>query len=330
MNRRYLLSAATLGLTVALAACGSSGSSGNDGNDNTSPAPTSAGAGTGTDTGTGTATSARPTEPGKVTVGSAAFPESELLADIYGDALAAKGVSVSKKLNIGERPVYIAALKDGSIDLVPEYTGSILSNLDANATAKSPEDVYAALKPVAEQNGFEVLDYAKAQDSDTITVTKATADKYHLTSIADLADVAKDLTLGAPAQFKTRPDGVPGLQKTYGVTFGDFTETDAGGSVTVNALKNNSIDAADIFSTDSAIAANGFVTLTDPKNNFAAQNVVPLAAKGKLSQPAVDALNAVSAKLDTDTLADLVSKVSVDQQDPDSVAKAWLAEQGLA
>ena len=271
---------------------------------------------------------ALPTAPGSVTVGSAAFPESELLADIYGDAMQAKGVKVSKKLNIGERGVYIAALKDGSIGFVPEYTGSILSYLDNATSAKSPDEVYTALKTKAASSGFVVGDFAAAQDSDTITVTKSTASKYHLTSIADLKSVASKLTLGAPAQFKTRADGVPALKSVYGVTFGTFKPTQAGGTVTVNALKNGAIDAADIFSTDPSIQANGFVSLQDPKSMFAAQNIVPLFAQKVVSQPMLDAVNAVSAKLDTKTLAGLVSQVAGGKS-ADSVAQAWLSQNGL-
>jgi osmoprotectant transport system substrate-binding protein len=319
MKRIYLASVAAAG-ALALAACGSSGSSANQGT-TTPPATVPAG-------GSSPASTGLPTAPGKVTIGSAAFPENELLADIYGDAMAAKGVDVSKKLNIGERSVYITALKDGSIGAVPEYTGSILYYLDTGATAKSPDDVYAALQSQAASNGFALTNFADAQDSDTITVTKATADKDHLTSIADLKDLAGSLTLGAPAQFRTRADGVPALKSVYGVVFGNFTVTEAGGTVTVNALKNGSIDAADIFSTDPAIAANNFVSLTDPDSMFAAQNVVPLFAKDVLTQPMKDACDAVSAKLDTATLADLVSKVA-GGQDADTVAKAWLSQEGL-
>jgi osmoprotectant transport system substrate-binding protein len=317
MKRIYSASSALLGV-VLLAACGSSGSSaGNNGN--TTPA------------GTGGSTSAStglPTAPGSVTIGSAAFPENELLADIYGDAMAAKGVKVTKKLNIGERGVYIAALKDGSIGAVPEYSGSILDYLDTSATQKTPDEVYAALQSKAAANGFAVTAFAAAQDSDTITVTKSTADKDHLTSIADLKSVAGGLTLGAPAQFKTRADGVPALKSVYGVTFGNFKVTQAGGTVTVNALKNGTIDAADIFSTDPAIAKNNFVSLQDPKSMFAAQNIVPLFAQKVLSQPMKDACDAVSAKLDTKTLAGLVTQVA-GGKDPDAVAKAWLSSVGL-
>jgi len=268
-----------------------------------------------------------PAEPGSVTVGSAGFPESVLLANIYGDAMAAKGVKVSKHLNIGERSVYLTALKGGEIGFVPEYSGSILLNLNPNAAEKSSADVDAALKKAAAGAGFATTKSAPAQDADTITVTKATADKYKLKSIADLKSVASGMTFGAPAQFKTRADGIPGLEKVYGVKFGTFTPTDAGGSVTVNALKSGSLDAADIFSTDPAIAKNGFVSLADPQSMFAAQNVVPLFSQKVLTKPMADACDAVSEKLDTKTLASLRAKVSGDNSE--AVAQEWLKSVNL-
>lgn len=305
MKRTYLVGVAALAaLAVTLTACSSSKKS-------TNPSTTSGGTSGG----------------GSLVVGSADFPESELLADLYADALSAKGVSVSKKLDIGERSVYLKALQDGSISFFPEYSGSILAYLDPKATAKSPADVAAAL-PTALGSSLTALNYAQAQDSDTITVTQDTATKKHLTSIADLASVAGSLTLGAPAAFQTRPDGVPALKSVYGVTFGRFTPTSAAGTVTVNALKSGSIDAADIFSTDPSIAANHFVSLTDPKNMFAAQNIIPIVATSKVTQTIKDAANAVSAKLDTATLASLVAKVSGGQK-ADDVAKAWLQSVGL-
>src|SRR5215468_7062221 len=321
MKRTYLLAAGVLASVLALAACGSSGSSSKTTSPATSPAATSA-----SPTETATGAGGYPAGPGSLTVGSAGFTENVLLADIYGDAMSAKGVKVSKHLNIGERPIYMKALNDGSIDFIPEYTGSILSFLDASATAKTPSDVYTALQQKLDPKQV-VLKYAAAQDSDTITVTQATAQKYHLTSIGDLASVASHLTLGAPAQFKTRPDGVPALKSVYGVTFGRFTPLEAGGAITVTSLKNGTIAAADIFSTDSSIAKNNFVSLSDPKSMFAAQNIVPIVNKSKLTQPMVDACNAVSAKLDTKTLASLVDKAS--SGDPDKVAKDWLSSVGL-
>ena len=138
-----------------------------------------------------------------IVVGSANFPENVLLANIYAEALKAKGVKVSTKLNIGSREVYIPALQDGSIDLIPEYTGNLLQYFDKTATAVSPDDVYAAL-PAALPTGLAVLDKSAAEDKDAIVVTKETAAKYKLTSIADLAPVAGKLTFGGPPEMKTR------------------------------------------------------------------------------------------------------------------------------
>ena len=310
--------------SLALAACGSSGSSAQTGSSSSSSTPPAPGA----SSTAASSSSALPTSPGSVTIGSAAFPENELLADIYGDAMSAKGVTVTKKLDIGERGVYIAALKDGSIGAVPEYSGSILTYFDTSNTAKSPTAVYTALQRAAAQQGFTVTKYAAAQDSDTITVTQRTASKYHLRTIGDLKPVAGQLTLGAPAQFKTRADGVPALKSVYGVVFGRFTPLGTSGTVTVNALKNGSIDAADIFSTDPSIVKNHFVSLKDTKNMFAAQNVVPLFSRKVLTQPMKDACDAVSAQLTTTQLAQLVAKVAGGAS-ADTVARNWLKQHNL-
>ena len=340
MKRIYVLFSAVLGLVLALTACGSSGSSGGtaagagsgSGSGSTSCAGPSSAAAGGASRGAAEGSSPRPaTYPagtGSITIGSAAFPENVLLADIYAGAMSAKGVKVSKKLQIGERPVYIKALQDGSIDMVPEYSGSILSYFDKSATATAPNAVYAALQQKLPTT-LAVLNYAQAQDNDTIVVTQDTAKKYNLRTLADLCPVAGQLTLGAPKQFETRPDGVPALKSIYGITFKAFKPLDVGGPVTVSSLKNGQVDAADLFSTDPAIKGNNFVALTDSRNQFAAQNIVPLATKAKITQTIADAANAVSAKLDTDTLAGLVAKVQNDKQDPEAVAKAWLSQNGL-
>ena len=264
-----------------------------------------------------------------IVVGSANFPENVLLADIYADALSAKGVKVSTKLNIGSRETYIPALKDGSIDLIPEYSGVLLQYFQPSATQVTSDDVFTALQS-AVPAPLTVLNQSAAEDKDAVVVTKATADKYHLTSIADLAPVAGKMTYGGPPELKTRPTGLPGLKDKYGVVFKKFLALDAGGPLTIQALKSGRIQGGDVFTTDPNIAANGWVILQDPKNLFAAQNVLPLINKAKATPTVTAALNGVSAKLDTPTLGGLVTKVVLDKQDPDTVAKAWLASVGLS
>jgi osmoprotectant transport system substrate-binding protein len=268
-------------------------------------------------------------DPGSLVIGSADFSESTILAHVYGNALAAKGVKVTYKDNIGERAAYVAALKDGSINYFPEYSGSILDYFDPKATAKSPTDVAAALKPLAATNKLTALNYADAQDADTITVTKQTAAKYHLTTISSLVPVASKLTYGAPPNMQTRADGIPGFKSTYGLTFGRFTSLSASGLITQTALKNGSVDAADIFSTDPSIVTNGFVSLKDDKSVFAAQNIVPLVTTDKNTAIITQVSNAVSAKLKTLDLAKLVGQVNNDKKDPDAVAKAWDTTNGF-
>src|SRR5450631_2266016 len=144
-----------------------------------------------------------------IVVGSANFPESALLAEIYAGALGAKGVKVEKKLNIGSRETYIPALKDGSIDLIPEYTGVLDQYFNKNAKATDANAVYAELAAAVPAT-LTILNKSAAQDKDAVVVTKETAAKLNLKSISDLQSHAKDLTLGGPPEWKTRPTGVPG------------------------------------------------------------------------------------------------------------------------
>jgi len=273
--------------------------------------------------------SASKASTGTIVVGSANFPESALLAEIYAGALSAKGVTVQKKLNIGSRETYIPALKDGSIDLIPEYTGVLDQYFNKNAKATAADEVYAELKAAVPAT-MTVLDKSAAEDKDAVVVTKETAAKYKLKSIADLGPQAKNLTLGGPPEWKTRPTGVPGLKRVYNLDFKTFRPLDVGGPLSVQALKNGQVDAVNLFTTDPSIADNGFVILDDPKSLFAAQNVVPLITRSKVNPTISATLNAISAKLDTATLGQLVKEVVVDKKDAAAVAKEFLAKNGLA
>ena len=261
-----------------------------------------------------------------VTIGSAAFGESEILMQIYGQALAANGVKVAYKPSIGQRDVYLKALQDGSIDLIPEYSGNLLQFYDKNSTASSSEDVYAALND-ALPKGFEVLDQAKAQDADAYNVTKEFSDKYGVTSLEDLKKVTVPLTVGANPEFGTRPYGIPGLKSAYGVTATLKPISDSGGPLTVAALKNGDVQLADIYTTTPAIKDNGFVVLKDPKNLIAAQNILPLINTKKASDKVKSVLDKVSAELTTDDLITMNSEnQGASKTQPDAVAKKWLQE----
>jgi osmoprotectant transport system substrate-binding protein len=171
---------------------------------------------------------------------------------------------------------------------------------------------------------------AQAQDSDAIVVTKATAQQYNAKSISDIAPHCGQLTMGGPPELQTRPDGLPGFKKNYNCVFGSFKSLDAGGPLTVGALKNGDVQAADIFTTDSSIPANGWVVLDDPKHNFAAQNVVPVINGSKANATVTNALNAVQAKLTTAVLTQLDTQMSAPSKpDAATVAQNWLKSVGL-
>ena len=265
-----------------------------------------------------------------IVVGSANFTESQILAEIYAQALAAKGVTVEKRLNIGSREAYIPGLQDGSIDLIPEYSGVLLQYFDKTADETEPDAVYTALQAALPDN-LIVLDKSAAEDKDAVVVTRDTATRLNVKSIADLAPQCPNLVFGGAPEFQTRPDGVPGIQATYNCAFKEFRSLDAGGPLTVAALKNGDVQAANLFTTQSTIAANDFVVLEDPKNNFAAQNVLPLINKAKATDNVKATLNAISAKLTTEGLTKLNAEADGDAKpSPEAVAKNWLSQNGLA
>ena len=266
-----------------------------------------------------------------VAIGSANFAESELLAEIYAQALEAKGVEVKRTFNIGARELYLKALQDGSIDLLPEYNGALLAALSPGGAPEGvskPEDVLGALKKVLPA-GTEVLEQSAAEDKDTLTVTQETATKNNLKTIDDLKPVAGQLSIGAGPEWAERYQGLKGLEELYGVKFKEFKPLDAGGPLTVKALLDGDIDVANIFSTDSSIATNKLVVLEDTKNLYLAENILPLIRSESKTDTITTALNAVSAKLTTENLTSYLAKVQVDKQDTATVAKAFLTENAL-
>ncbi|WP_427887680.1 glycine betaine ABC transporter substrate-binding protein [Kribbella sp. GL6] len=307
MLRSTLIRTAIAGLAVlGLASCGNGGDQLGSGSAGSSPAPS---------------------KVTSITVGSADFSESQLLAEIYGQALAAKGIDVKKKPNIGNRETYMAAIKDGSVDLVPEYTGASLAYFDKNSTETDPQKAYDALKK-ALTAGLEILEMSPAADEDTIVVTKATADKYNLKSIGDLK--GKNLVAGGSSEFKVRTAGLKGMKEKYDVDFKDYKTLDAGGPLSIKALEDNTIQVTDLFTTQAVIKDKGWVQLDDPQHILPPNNIVPLIRTDHKSDEVVTTLNAVDAKLTTDDLTALVKRIDVGKESADAVAKDWLSKNPLS
>ncbi|NMR31182.1 ABC transporter substrate-binding protein [Crystallibacter degradans] len=269
-------------------------------------------------------------ENGSLVVGSANFPENETLAEIYAGALNAAGIPATTRLSIGSREVYVRALQDGSIDLVPDYSGNLLRYADSDATAVSAEDVMQALSAELSA-GLAVLEPAAAENKNSIVVTQATAEEYGLKSLTDLGKVCDRIALGMPPEAEERPQGLPGLKAAYGCVPQEFVPiNDSGGPVTVNALLEDKIQAANVFSTSPLIATHNLITLEDPKDNFAAQQVVPLVREDRVDAEAVEVLNEVSRELTTEDLIELNEEVSGDaKRSARDAAASWLEDNGF-
>jgi osmoprotectant transport system substrate-binding protein len=322
MSRRGALGAAAAVLAAAalsLTGCSSSNSlSGSGSSPTDTPAASSSGG------------SSSSTGGDSIVLGSANFPENEILMYIYGNELAKSGYTVSYKPSIGARAAYIAALKSGEINLVPEYAGSILSYLDKAANAKSGADVKTALDAALQKENLKASAFSEAADSDSLNVTPAFAKQHSLSSIADLKN-AGSVTVAANPEFASRPDGIPGLKSVYGLSNIQFKAiNDSGGNTTLKALLGNQVQVADIYSTTPSILQNKLVTLKDPKNLFASQQVVPVYSASKDSSKLTAALDKVSQALTTDDLLKLNEQVSGSSKtDPQTAAKNWLSSKGL-
>ena len=267
-----------------------------------------------------------------ITVGSADFTESKIIAELYAQALEANGFTVRRQFGIGSRETYIPAVQDHSIDLIPEYTGNLLQYFDEKTPATTPDAVLLGLIK-ALPGDLSILYPSPAEDKDTLAVTEATAQKWNLKSIADLAKHSPEVKVGAPSEFQTRVTGLVGLKDKYGLDIApvNFVAiSDGGGPATVQALTGGTVTAANIFSTSPSIEQNNLVVLEDPKNTFLAANVVPLVASQKMSNELKTVLDAVSAKLTTEALIKLNTDVEGNKGvDPDEAAGKWIKDNGF-
>ena len=268
-----------------------------------------------------------------IVVGSADFPESKIIAEIYAQALEANGFTVGRQFGIGSRETYIPAVKDHSIDLIPEYTGNLLQYFDPKTTVTTPDAVLLALLR-ALPGDLSILTPSPAADTDTVAVTDATATKWNLKTIADLAAHSAEVKFGAPSEFLNRTEGCPGSRRTTASTSpaANFVAiSDGGGPATVRALVDGTVTAADIFSTSPAIPQNNLVVLEDPKNNFLAANVVPLVSSQKKSDRAQDGAGRSVGEADhrgphRSSTPRYPGNAGID---PDEAARKWVQDNGF-
>src|SRR5450759_335076 len=265
---------------------------------------------------------------GTITVAGFNFPESSILAELYGQELAHGGYTVNYKLLLGTREVISPAIQSGQIDLYPGYAATDLEfyNKGAGEASGDPVATTAKLNTHLQPLGLVALDPSAAVDQNAFAVTKATQSKYNLTKLSDLAPIGNQLVLGAGPECPTRPFCQPGLEKTYGIHFKAFTPLDTDGPLTRAAFRNGSIQVGLVFSSDADLGQAGLVVLQDDKQLENADNVVPILRQAVASSDVKTLLNSIDSKLTTADLVTMNSQVELLHQDAYAVARAYLQQ----
>ncbi len=255
------------------------------------------------------------------------FPESEILGELYGQALGQHGFPVERVVQLGSREVVGPALAQGKVDMAPEYLGSALNFLndrDRNATA-DPALTHARLEQAFAPRGVSVLAYAPAQDRNGFVVTGDLARRHGLEKLSDLGPLASQLSFGGPPECPQRPLCLKGLQDLYQLRFARF-EAMPSRAVTAGELDTGEIDVGMIETTDPHLIGTDLVQLEDDRRLQPAENVVPVLRREVLDAygPSLVRLcNAVSAQLTTTELTRLNLQVA-DGQPAAEAASAWL------
>jgi osmoprotectant transport system substrate-binding protein len=274
---------------------------------------------------------ARPAKHGPLlTIGTKNFPEQFILGELYRQALEAKGFRVRLKSDIGASEIVDRALTAGSLDMYPEYTGVILSELANNhVRPKSAHAAYQMAKAFQQARGFTLLGMTPFSDQNALAVTPQYARRHKLRSIADIRRLPGEVLVGAPPEFRTRFEGITGLKQLYGLR-----------NVRVKALKigeqypaldRGNVDMANVFTTDGQLVGSRYVLLRDPHALFAFQNVAPVirADIARRYPKLVAVIDSVSAKLTTEAMRRMNAATVQKGQSPAAVARGFLRDAGL-
>lgn len=310
-------------LALALAACG--------GADDTPDEPTAGADADGGAEDVGDDAAADVPDGPTITVTSFNFAESEILANLYGQALEAAGYPVEYQLNVGNRELLLPELQSGELDLLPEYVGAALSSGFGIDPTSDLDESLALLEEAFAETGVTVLEPTPGEDKDVFVVTRAFAEDNGVTTISDLAGVG-DITLAGPPECEERELCYLGLTETYGLDNVAF-EAIAEGAVRISSLDAGDVEVITLFSTQPVINERGFVSLEDDMGITPVQNVVPAVSDEvaeAYGQDMVDVLNSVSELITTEVLLELNGQVELEARNADDVAADFLAENGLA
>jgi len=268
------------------------------------------------------------TQATPIIVGAKNFPEQYVLGQLYRQALIAAGYRVQYKENIGSTELIDTALRNGQVTIYPEYTGTMLTaTFKRKSTPRTARATYRLAKRLYERRGQTLLGQTRFQDRDVLAVTRATANRYGLRTIADLRKVP-NLTISGFPEWETRWRARIGRE--YGVRGFEF-EPLAGISA-YQLLDRGDVEVADVFTTDPQLLGNKYRQLRDPKNMFGFQFVAPVVDRDLLRQYGAkfrNTVNKVSRLLTVRAMQAMLKAVVIDQRPPARVADAFLEANDL-
>ena len=260
-----------------------------------------------------------------VSVGSKAFTEQLIVGNMVAQLLESKGYPVNRKLGLGTTGLVHAALLKGDVDIYVEYTGTGLVTILKQPVIGDPQAAYDVVKKMyAEQ--FHLI-WAKPwgfNNTYALMMRQADADRLKIKRISDLRSSAKDLILGSTIEFASRPDGIPGLTKQYGLAFKDTRAMDPG--LVYQAIASRQVDVISGFSTDGRVPQLKLAVLQDDQKFFPPYYAAPVLRADLVQKSPIilEVLNRLAGKINDSTMAKLNFEVDGDRRSPEEVAAEYL------
>ena len=268
---------------------------------------------------------------GTIVIGSANFPESDILGHIYAEALEEAGFDAEVSSGIGSREGYTSALESGDVDVFPEYLGALAVYYGVDVAPGTGTEELAGQAAAALPAGLAIARPAPGENADSFRVLPGTAREHGLHTLADLAKLDR-VRWAANPEITGRSFNAEGMERVYGVP-ADSIEyrliSDSGGPLTVTALRDGQVDVANIFTTSPALDSDGdevdTVTLEDPEGLVNPENVTPLYRADALPEKAVSVLDRVSAALTTERLREFnLRSVGDERAEPAEIARDFV------
>ncbi len=278
--------------------------------------------------GDGTDTTDRAVSPdaAPIRIGAKNFTEQSILGELYRQALEAKGYRVVLKADVGSTEIIHRALRRGRLDMYPEYVGVLLSEVaDVRSRPRSDAAQYEAARDYEARAGYTLLAQTPLSDSNALAVKPEFAKRHDVRTIADLKKLKGTVKIGALPEFKTRFEGLDGLEEVYGLRNLDVTAVDSGERY--STLDGGGVDVASVFTAEGQLAGKDYVVLEDPHGLFASGHVAPIISDQILERhgPALrTAIDAVSKVLTTSAMREMNAAVDLDDRLPGEVARAFL------